>query len=234
MDKSEQLSQSIELLKQLRAQAVALQETAEMLKLSDERVDERIKLNQQLIEAIDHVLAEGNWSDGVLLKTIGDRLQSLKKRFQQTLELGNAALQPGPDNLAQRVAKRTGQREVFVSLYNADGNSLQKWERLLQTIGSQLVSRPVYQKESHVRALVRSKLQRQNEAYINAYVSEHDFLVPPGGQHPTDKLGHPLLLVKQGAFAASDIIRFVHRSGQYVYKLGRLVREGDDEFSDFI
>ena len=137
-----------------------------------------------------------------------------------------------PAHLANRVAERTGQQEVFISLYNADGGNLQKWAKLLQGVSRQVVTRPIYAQEKEICALIRSKLNKKNEAYLAVYIDRDDVIEMAEDKAPKDRLGHHLLVTKDGAIKLENVTRFIHESGQYILKDGQLIRQGDAQYVD--
>ncbi len=86
-----------------------------------------------------------------------------------------------------------------------------------------------------MRALIRSKVHKINEAYIAVYVSKTD-IIPPveKDQIAHDRLGHELLKIKEGAIKPENITRFMHATGQYVFKDNQLIKQGELEYMDFL
>jgi intracellular multiplication protein IcmQ len=110
-------------------------------------------------------------------------------------------------------------------LYAFDGSSLQSWERILQHLPNQVVSRPVYENEEDVIASIRSKSNRINEAYASIYVDPQYILPQPAEKIPVDKLGKPLLALKDKAINLDNVDVFVHQSGTYRFASGRLIKK---------
>lgn len=127
--------------------------------------------------------------------------------------------------MANQLALRSGQQEVYVSLYSSDGTNLQSWERIIANLPRQMISRPIYSDEEQVRALIKSKENKVNEGYVAIYINKTDII--PLSQDKTlyDRLGSPLLTLKDRSLNTENITRFIHTSGQYTYYKGRLTKE---------
>ena len=198
--------------------------------------DSHPEINRQLLQALDDTLAVGSWDETLLLRTIGNKLRALREKYKHGLEFekSNNHVESKKD-VAMRVAERAGQTEVFVSLYNVKGADLTKWSKCLQTLSSTVLTRPVYGKEHDVKARMRAKIHDSNEAYAVIYVDKKAILEPEGKDDiMQDRLGHPLLSIKEGAITAEKITRFVHVSGQYTFENGKLVRQNKTNPTDFI
>jgi intracellular multiplication protein IcmQ len=77
-----------------------------------------------------------------------------------------------------------------------------------------------------VKSFIKSKQNRFNEAYVAIYVNQTDILTVDSDKIPLDKFGKPLLSLKNRSLCLDNITRFVHLSGVYHYRKGRLVKEG--------
>lgn len=199
--------------------------------------DDEIKTGRTLLKSINDALKSGPWERSLFLRAIGKKLREIRDRFQANTGLDAGQTEgrvADAGNLARRVAARSGQVEVFISLYNASGSNIKSWEKQLQGLSGSIVTRPIFDREEHVRELIRSRINKKNEAYIVVFIAQTDILEPPGGVSPKDSLGHDLLVVREGAIQAKNITRFFHGSGRYVFKDNKLIRQGDLEYMDFI
>jgi intracellular multiplication protein IcmQ len=87
-----------------------------------------------------------------------------------------------------------------------------------------MISRPIYADEEDIKALLRTKENKANEGYVSMYISQSDILPLQSDKIPVDKLGKPLLTLKDKSLSLDNINRFVHKSGIYQYSQGRLVK----------
>lgn len=177
-----------------------------------------------ILKALDETIEKDIWGESNFLKAIGKKLSDIRQVF---FDKSNGPL---PDearktlNLAQRVAMRSGQQEIFISLYSSDGNNLLAWERILMNLPKQMIARPIYASEEDVKSIIKTKLNKVNEAYVSMYINQSDILVLPPDKIHMDKLQKPLLTLKDQSLILENINCFVHTSGIYQYVQGRLVR----------
>lgn len=191
---------------------------------------------KKLLTALDDAIATGPWDKSVFLKAIGKKLREIRHDYKTKLGL-KTEQELEAERHAQQVtthASRSNQQCVYISLYNADGTNMEKWEKLLLAIERQIITRPVYRVETEIRALIRSKQNKRNEAYISVWIDKDKVLEPQHTKKVTDKLGHELMSLKDGAIKMDNIESFYHESGQYEVQKKSLVRVADMHFSEFL
>ena len=182
-----------------------------------------------ILKALDDAIEHGPWDESNFLRVIGKNLRAVREEFASRLASPEREKVKMEKHLANRVAARSGQQEVFISLYSFDGSNLQSWERILMNLPKQMISRPVYAGEDDVNALIKTKENKNNEAYVVMYVRQSDILPLSSDKTPLDKLGKPLLTLTDKSLILSNIERFVHLSGVYQYQNGRLVKQESSE-----
>ncbi|WP_131778859.1 Dot/Icm secretion system protein IcmQ [Legionella bozemanae] len=181
--------------------------------------------NDAILKALDYAIQNGPWDKSNFLRSIGNRLIGIRDNFAKKINERSQAQIQADAHLANRLALRSGQQEVFVSLYSSDGSNLQSWERIIANLPRQMISRPIYANEEQVQALIKSKENKQNEGYVAIYINETDIIHLSTDKTLMDKLGSPLLTLKDRALNVDNITRFVHLSGHYKYSRGRLIKE---------
>ncbi|KTD39992.1 Dot/Icm secretion system protein IcmQ [Legionella parisiensis] len=181
--------------------------------------------NEAILKALDYAIENGPWDKSNFLRSIGNRLIGIRDNFAKKISARSQAQIRADTHLANRLALRSGQQEVFVSLYSSDGSNLQSWERIIANLPRQMISRPIYANEDQVKALIKSKENKQNEAYVGIYINQNDIIRLSADKTLIDKLGSPLLTLKDRALDVENITRFVHLSGNYKYSRGRLSKE---------
>jgi intracellular multiplication protein IcmQ len=177
-----------------------------------------------ILKALDDAIKKGPWEESNFLKVIGKNLREIREGFANQLNAHGAEKSKITSHLANRIAVRSGQQEIFVALYSSDGGNIQSWERILMNLPKQMISRPIYADEEDVKALIRTKENKANEAYVSMYISQSDILAMPADRTPVDKLGKPHLTLKDKSLSLDNINRFVHKSGTYQLSQGRLVK----------
>ena len=78
--------------------------------------------------------------------------------------------------------------------------------------------------EADVKALLKTKENKQNESYVAIYINQSDILPLSSDKAPVDKLGKILLSLKDKTLNLDNISRFVHSTGVYKYERGRLIK----------
>ena len=177
-----------------------------------------------ILKALDDAILQGPWDESNFLRVIGKNLHELRDGFIAQINTTNGAQSGMISHLANRIALRSGQQEIFIALYSSDGENIASWERILMNLPKQMISRPIYADEEDIKALIRTKANKINEAYVSMYINQSDILFLPVDKTPIDKLGKSLLTLKDKALNLDSINRFVHQSGSYQYSHARLVK----------
>lgn len=182
-----------------------------------------------ILKALDEVISEGPWDKSNFLKAIGKNLQGLREEFVGHIHaLQEFEKKQDNQSSVSHEPIKHGQAEIFVSLYSSNGTVLRTWERILATLPSQIISRPIYAKEMDVKTMIKAKENKANEAYVSIFIDETDILPLSMEKTPFDKLGKPLLTLKDRALRLENIKRFVHISGEYAFVHGQLIKQTED------
>lgn len=180
--------------------------------------------NEAILKALNDAIENGPWEQSNFLKVIGKNLVEIRDDFVKQLGTRSQAQIKAESHLANRIALRSGQQEVYISLYSSDGLNMQSWERIVANLPRQMISRPIYGDEENVKAILKTKENKQNEAYVAIYINQSDILSLPPDKASVDKLGKALLSLKDKSLNLDNISRFVHLSGVYRYINGHLVK----------
>lgn len=190
------------------------------------------KLKQELIQILSNLIVSGGkWEQNNLLKAMAQKLQILQDKL--ILGVQEDAVQAEAPKEQKRLASLKQKADmiiVFILLYQADGFNMNKWAALLNSVSDLSTSRPIYQQEADIQAVIHAKEYKQNEAYAAIYIFPDD-IVPAAlvqGQTEKDKKGHPLFFVKEGALKLQNLAYFVHDSGRYILEQGHLVRQQEE------
>ena len=172
-----------------------------------------------IIKIMDNLIVQPGWDASVISK----KLQDIRDKFATQVDSESADKLLMASNLANRVALRSGQQEVFIALYSAEGEKIQTWERIVMNLPRQFTSRPIYAQEEDILAINRDKENKKNDAYVSFYIN-CDAILPLGDKSPQDKRGKALLTLKAKSLTLENINRFVNFSGTYYYSQGRLIK----------
>lgn len=186
--------------------------------LTKEQVDDILKI-------LDDLVSRSGWDASMFLRMMNKSILALRDDFSAKAQAVYQLQQSNvSSHLANRVALRNGQQEVYISLYSADGGNMQAWERIVLNLPKHMISRPIYANEEDVNQMIRHKDNKINEAYVSVFINQTD-LLSLGDKTPCDKLGKALLTLKDRAVTLPNINRFVHSSGVYFLQHGRLIKE---------
>ncbi len=186
-------------------------------RLSDEQ-------NEAILKALNDAIEKGPWEKSNFLKVVGKNLIEIRDDFLNQLGASSHAQLRAESHLANRIALRSGQQEIFISLYSTDGVNMQSWEKIIANLPRQMISRPIYANEADVKALIKTKENKLNESYVAIYINQADILPLSSDKAPVDKLGKALLSLKDKTLNLENISRFVHISGIYKFERGRLIK----------
>ncbi len=182
------------------------------------------ELNRKLLQAIDDAIAQGHWQDGLFFEVSGKNIRELRDKLARELDLGDAIELETTGAVSGRAAEKD-EVLVYVGLHLAAGQHLTQWQTALSAIGQHSVGRPIYRNEKDVKAYLDAKPDKNRDTYVAVYIHENDILKSRnGGWYAEDRLGHELLLVKDNTIKPENIYKFVHGSGEYIFKNNELVK----------
>lgn len=177
-----------------------------------------------ILKALEEAIETGPWEESNFLRVIGKNLREIRDDFVEQLGGSQGADKVKAESI-DRAEPPPGRQEVFIALYSSEGNNLQAWERILQNLPRQIISRPIYAEEEAVKSLIKSKENKINEAYVGIFINQTDVLSVAQDKIPLDKFGKPLLSLKDRTLNLEYVTRFVHYSGIYSYVRGRLIKK---------
>ena len=185
-------------------------------------MDDATKYNLDIIRALDKLIAEGHWEGGLFFQAAGKQLRDLSAQLKEELQIDTDA-QTAATEMKDLVKQHSGLVEIFISVYNADGRNIGKWELVLSNLIKQLISRPIYKREKDIKDSINAKENPINDAYAVAYINEMDILTPSfRDKKPLDRYGHELLIIKENGLKPENITKLVHLTGEYTYHKGSL------------
>lgn len=194
--------------------------------MNDELSEQQI---EAILKALDEALEAGPWEDSNFLRVIGKKLRGIREKVSAQLNATQADKAKKTPQWFGGATMRNDQQEIYISLYSTEGSVIQSWERILANLQKQIISRPIYADEEDVKALIRTKENKNNEAYVSLFINQSDILPLASDKIPIDKLGKRLLTLKDRALNPNNINRFIHKSGTYHYHRGRLIKDIPEE-----
>ncbi len=186
------------------------------------KVQDYIEIRNKLLEAFDKAIAEGNWEVSLFFRNVEKRLRELREFVATEL------VESEDNKLASAIKKRSNFNQenylqVCISIYQAEGDNLERWKNAIKALAGHSISRPVYRLEDHAQAMIRGKADTKREAYVIVCVKNTDIIQPYAGKIMEDRFGHELLTLKEGCVKLEHIIEFVHENKRYSFDDGELV-----------
>lgn len=189
--------------------------------MSERLTDEQ---NAEILEALNKAIEEGPWDKSNFLRIIGKNLISIRDNYLARLGASTEVQLKAEAHIANQMALRGSQQEIYISLYCFDGTNIQSWERIVANLPRQTISRPIYASEESLKEVLRLKDNKNNEAYVAIYINKDDILTMSPDKTPKDKLGTPLLSIKDKSLNLDNLSRFVHVSGTYQFIKSHLIK----------
>lgn len=172
-----------------------------------------------LIKQFQETLTKWPHDSGLFFELLQKKIEIMQNQFVQDVA---TQLPAGTFKNTNETPITSNETEVYVELYQADGDNMDRWAMILKAIAVQAISRPVYKNEVDVCSFIRAKQQKNREGYAVVKVPNTNILHPAVSHK--DGAGRTLLQIKSGTLKSENISRFVHISGQYAWQKDKLVK----------
>ncbi|HVV69305.1 MAG TPA: Dot/Icm secretion system protein IcmQ [Gammaproteobacteria bacterium] len=173
----------------------------------------------RLVNALDKAINEGQWEGSLFFRNILKRLHEIREYVVVELDDPEQDTEVNAELVNAINKQEQGYQKVYIAIYQAQGDRLAGWTNAVSKLCDYYISRPVYQKEDHVREMIFAKRSR-NDAYVAIWVRQEDIL---GTNKTQDRWGHELLILKEGSVKVENIIEFVHDNYRYSLMGNKLV-----------
>ncbi len=178
-----------------------------------------LKVNSDLVQSVDKIIAAGDWQKTLFLRnTIKPLLEVREKALVVQTELTQ-------EDIAATVQKelKKDHVKVFMTIYQSKGHNLALWEAQLRSLSSYVQGRPIYANEDDIRRALRAKLDQVNEAYVVVAVNSSSIMQGSSHGKRIDRYGHKLLTLMPGAMRIENIFEFVHQDKRYAVIDNKLI-----------
>lgn len=177
---------------------------------------DEINQKRRLIEIVrdaiqrDDALRE-QYQVGEKFRFVRDRLRGLLEQLEKHLEISEKE-----EKDKEKGGLSEDEMEVYIYLYNAKGIVLQSWRNMLtpKLFYEYSVNRPAYTTKSHIEALIRSKTNIEQHAYLSVAVKKSTII--SSTEEKKDAIGNPVVKVKEGALLFEKLISITHNGHEYV------------------
>lgn len=183
-----------------------------MSKATEQDREEKLKM----IEIVRHAIQ----SDESLRAKykMGDKFRFIRDRLNNLLKTLESSLPSEEKNASQKGSGlQEGEVIVYVYLYNSQGLQFRSWQNLMnpKVFYEYSVNRPIYAEKSHIEALLRTKINKAQHAYLSIAVQSGEILKSTDDQVTKDNIGNPVIKVKEGSLRINKVILFTHQDQNY-------------------
>lgn len=159
---------------------------------------------------------------------IGNKFRFVREKLQALHDEVSAALATIQEDIEanQPSAVQADEVIVYVYIFNAQGVLVPTWRKMLHpsVMYEYSVNRPIYQDQSAIEAVIRSKTDKQQHAYFAIAVKKPS-IISFADESPKDALGHALVRVKEGSLVHERILFFKHNDHEYrVTESGEIIK----------
>lgn len=174
---------------------------------NDEEKVEQAKLLALVREAIECDEASRiKFEIGDKFRFVRDRLKELLSQLELEQVTANVVI--------KEVSLSIQENEiiVYVYLFNAKGIVLKNWINMLnaKVFYEYSVNRPIYANKTEIDAMLRTKTDKPQHAYLAVAVKKEDIL-----QSANDS--NPLVRVREGSLKLERLISFYHNGNEYTW-----------------
>lgn len=158
---------------------------------------------------------------GNKFRFIHDRLKSLQLNAEETLASFEKKIKK-TDNTLQ-----ADETLVYIYLYNAQGQQLSTWQKMVTpaVFYEYSVNRPIYESKADIDAFIRTKANKMHHGYLTIIVPKADILPPDADNIAKDTIGQALIRVREGSLQASKMLTFTHNNQDFhLDEEGRLIK----------
>lgn len=190
----------------------------------------RLEQAKTIQDALHRLVNSTHFSNSSFLKLIHQQIKLLSDEFDTTMQEVYFSKVEKTEHMQKN---NTGKELVYISIYCSDGQNLSAWQRVIENLAKQYISRPIYLHEPDVQQAVKGKLQLMNEGYVAIYVDSKAIQTTDDPLLTMkDKWGHSLLSLKDKAIDLKNFEFFWHNSKQYLLSSQGLIFFKD--VADFI
>ena len=203
----------------------------------NDNIEDDLKHSRRILAALDELLANRTWDKTLFLRAIEMQLKQIRNDYADAINSYEAMASIDRKQNTFFIQKKGAEKtiDIYIHLYNLEGDSIHKWEKLISNLDKQIISRPVYRFENDVREVLRTKRgDLKNEAYAAVAINETQLIIGTNGQVQRDKLGHELVSVKDRWIDLNNFKYFIHKSGRYNLRGLKLIHDVDVNLNEGI
>lgn len=179
---------------------------------------------QQLLKIVQDAIARDvalrtKYEIDVKFRFVSELLEKLAGHLQNIMSA--SAIQ----TKETRVEIADDEQPVYVYLFNAQGIALRSWQNMLspRVFYEYSVNRPIYTEKTHIEALLRTKANKVQHAYLAIAIKKADII---NADIAKDALGQPVAKVREGSLLFNRLLTLTHNEQDYqLNETGELVKK---------
>ncbi len=184
--------------------------------VNDEENAQQAKLLALVREAIEH-------DDALRVKfEIGDKFRFVRERLNEIVTYLESSQAVSAVKADVQLSLQENEVMVYVYIFNAKGVVLRNWINMLspKVFYEYSVNRPIYSEANAIEAMLRTKKDKPQHAYLAVAVKKADIL------QSIDETS--LVKVKEGSLKLERLISFFHNGNEYTLSSeGQLVKKNN-------
>lgn len=186
------------------------------------QTEQEIQVALEIKKILDEGIASGPWQNNLFLTGIKKKLEEIRNDFVVKVGLDQHHEQMTGDLLAASNADNT---EVYVALYQSQGNNMNKWQEVVTSLVNYTMGRPIYFNEADAQAAIRLNDRNLNHAYAVIKVPSDAILTGANDIPRADREGRKLVSLHESAIQLKNIVRLVHATGHYKLVRNFLIKQ---------
>jgi hypothetical protein len=168
---------------------------------------------QKLMEFIREVLAK----DQALRDQygVGEKFRFIREKLQAVLTYVENEITVTSDAASMQPEVQENEQVVYVYLFNSQGVALSSWRKMVHesVLYEYSINRPIYSEKSQIDALIRSRPNKLQHAYLSIIIKKPDILEQ---KTTKDAIGNTVLKIKEGSLKRNKILSFTHAGHDYL------------------
>lgn len=174
--------------------------------------------------SLDKLLKNEAWGKSFMLKKQKNKLAELLVSFDEALENIRGGVSVPKIDAHQYDELACDESLIYITLYQASGKDLMRWQVAMHAIESCSFGRPIYEDESAARQIIKANGEGDSDGYVEVNVPSSSIIRSTPGRKMVDKLGQAVVNIRPGVLVSERIRAFVHHNDvKYIYKAGKLL-----------
>ena len=156
---------------------------------------------------------------------IGEKFRFITEKLNHLLAYVESEVAEAEQETEKLLTVQADEQVVYVYLFNSQGIALPSWRKMVHesVLYEYSINRPIYLEKNQIDALIRSRSNKLQHAYLSIVVKKADIVQ---GKEIKDAIGNMLVKVREGSLKRDKILCFTHGGHEYlVSKEGEFIKQ---------